>query len=54
MSTLSERQKMVLALVIRDYIDSAIPVGSNRLVNTYGIKQRLRLVRERDLAKIII
>jgi heat-inducible transcriptional repressor len=34
---LSERQKLILALVIRDYIDSAQPVGSKTLVDKYGL-----------------
>jgi heat-inducible transcriptional repressor len=34
---LSERQKLVLALVIRDYIDNAQPVGSKTLVDKYGL-----------------
>jgi heat-inducible transcriptional repressor len=32
---LSERQKLILALVIRDYIDTAQPVGSKHLVENY-------------------
>lgn len=50
MSELSERQKMILALVIRDYIDSAQPVGSGRLVNTYGLKVSSATVRNEMLA----
>jgi len=34
---LAERQKLILALVIRDYIDNAQPVGSKTLVNKYGL-----------------
>lgn len=34
---LSERQKLILALVIRDYIDTAQPVGSQRLVEHFGL-----------------
>jgi heat-inducible transcriptional repressor len=34
---LSERQKLLLALVIREYIDSVQPVGSKRLVNKYSL-----------------
>jgi heat-inducible transcriptional repressor len=37
MTNLSERQKLILALVIRDYIETAIPVGSRRLVDHYGL-----------------
>lgn len=36
---------MILALVIRDYIDYVSPVGSNRLVNTYGLKVSPATVR---------
>lgn len=35
---LTERQKLVLALVIRDYIETAQPVGSRRLVDYYGLE----------------
>ncbi len=34
---LSERQKLILALVIREYIDSVQPVGSKRLVKKYNL-----------------
>ena len=34
---LSERQKLILALVIREYIDSVQPVGSKRLVDNYNL-----------------
>ncbi|HJW89845.1 MAG TPA: heat-inducible transcriptional repressor HrcA [Anaerolineales bacterium] len=34
---LSERQKLILALVIRDYIETAQSVGSRRLVERYGL-----------------
>jgi heat-inducible transcriptional repressor len=34
---LEERQKLILALVIRDYIESAQPVGSKNLVENYGL-----------------
>ena len=50
MNKISERQKMILALVIRDYIDSAQPVGSGRLVNTYGLKVSPATVRNEMLA----
>ena len=36
MSDLSERQKLILALVIRDYIETAQPVGSVALVERYS------------------
>ncbi len=37
MNELTERQKTLLMLIIRDHIDSAQPVGSQRLVNHYHI-----------------
>lgn len=37
MPELSERQKTLLLLIIRDYIDSAQPVGSKRLVEHYHL-----------------
>lgn len=35
--TLTERQKLILALVIREYVDQAQPVGSRRLVDVYNL-----------------
>ncbi|HTP02158.1 MAG TPA: heat-inducible transcriptional repressor HrcA [Anaerolineales bacterium] len=37
MSDLSERQKALLLVIIRDYIDAAQPVGSKRLVERYHL-----------------
>ena len=37
MPELSERQKNLLLIIIRDYIDSAQPVGSKRLVEHYHV-----------------
>lgn len=37
MSSISERQKLILALVIRDHIETAQPVGSGRLVEYYHL-----------------
>ena len=37
MLELSERQKNLLLIIIRDYIDSAQPVGSKRLVEHYHL-----------------
>ena len=44
MSRLTERQKLILALVIRDYIETAQPVGSTHLVQntTTWMSARLR------------
>lgn len=35
---INERQKLILALVIRDYIENAQPVGSKNLVEKYGLE----------------
>jgi heat-inducible transcriptional repressor len=45
MSSLSERQKIILALVIRDYIETAQPVSSKRLVEVYGMDYSSATVR---------
>src|SRR4030067_3638371 len=37
MSELSERENLILALVIHDYIESAQPVGSKNLVERYSL-----------------
>lgn len=37
MTNLSERQKSLLLLIIRDYIDSAQPIGSRRLVERFHL-----------------
>ena len=45
MSELSERQKTLLLLIIRDYIESAQPVGSKRLVEHYHINLSSATIR---------
>jgi heat-inducible transcriptional repressor len=45
LSDLTERQKLILVLVIRDYIDEAQPVGSKHLVKDYGLKTSPATVR---------
>ncbi len=45
MNELSERQKSLLMLVIRDYIETAQPVGSKRLVERYRIELSSATVR---------
>ena len=47
---LDERQKLILALVIRDYIDHAQPVGSKTLVDKYGLKFSPATVRNEMVA----
>jgi heat-inducible transcriptional repressor len=37
MSTLTERQKLILALVIREYVDTTQPIGSKKLVEVYNL-----------------
>jgi len=45
MSDLTERQKTILILVIRDYIETAQPVGSNALVKRYHLDLSSATVR---------
>jgi heat-inducible transcriptional repressor len=45
MQELTERQRLILALVIRDYIEKAQPTGSNRLVEDYGLRMSSATVR---------
>lgn len=45
MPELSERQKTLLLLIIRDYIESAQPVGSKRLVEHYHINLSSATIR---------
>lgn len=37
MNELSERQKVILSLVVHEYIRTAVPVGSKSLVNAYHL-----------------
>ncbi len=50
MTTLSERQKLVLALVIRDYIETAQPVGSQHIVERYNLDVSSATVRNELVA----
>jgi len=45
MPTLTERQKTLLMLIIRDYINSAQPVGSRRLAEHYNINLSSATIR---------
>jgi heat-inducible transcriptional repressor len=45
MQELTERQRLILALVIRDYIEKAQPTASNRLVEEYGLRMSSATVR---------
>ena len=42
---LSERQKLILALIIREHIKTAQPVGSKRLIKQYGLEMSSATVR---------
>ena len=44
-SILSERQKLILALTIKEYTKSAQPVGSNRLLENYGLDMSSATIR---------
>jgi len=48
--SLGERQKLILALVIRDYIDHAQPVGSKKLVDKYRLNFSPATVRNEMVA----
>jgi heat-inducible transcriptional repressor len=50
MTDLSERQKMVLMLVVRDYIESAQPIGSQHLVEHYHLEMSSATVRNEMVA----
>ncbi len=47
---LTERQKFVLALIIKEYIDTAQPVGSTRLVQRYHLEISSATVRNEMVA----
>lgn len=49
MNDLSERQKLILALVVRDFVDTAQPVGSKRLVERYNLDFSSATVRNEML-----
>jgi heat-inducible transcriptional repressor len=50
MSRLTERQKLVLVLVIRDYIEATQPVGSTHLVQKYDLDVSSATVRNEMVA----
>lgn len=50
MSDLSERQKLILTLVIRDYIETAQPVSSIHLVEDLGVTRSSATVRNEMVA----
>lgn len=49
MGELTERQKLVLALVVRDYVDFAEPISSRRLVTNYHLDYSSATIRN-DMA----
>jgi heat-inducible transcriptional repressor len=50
MNSLTERQKLILALVIRDYIDTAQAVGSMRIVEKFQLDVSSATVRNEMMA----
>ena len=50
MSEITERQEQILGLVIRDYIETAQPVSSSRLVDHFGLQVSSATVRNDLLA----
>jgi len=50
MNILTERQKLILALIIRDYIEKAQPIGSRYLVENYNLNVSSATVRNDMLA----
>ena len=50
MTNLTERQKFILALVIRDYIETAQAVGSKRIVEHYGLSVSSATIRNEMVA----
>ncbi len=50
MTDLTERQKMLLMLVVRDYIESAQPIGSQHLVEHYRLEMSSATVRNEMMA----
>jgi heat-inducible transcriptional repressor len=47
---LTERQRLILALAIRDYIETAQPVGSQRLVENYKLEVSSATIRNEMVA----
>jgi heat-inducible transcriptional repressor len=50
MTDLTDRQKMLLMLVVRDYIESAQPIGSQRLVEHYRLEMSSATIRNEMVA----
>jgi heat-inducible transcriptional repressor len=45
MTTLNDRQRLILALIIHDYVDTAQPIGSQHLVERYAMELSSATVR---------
>jgi len=45
MNILTERQKLILGLLVQEYVETAKPVGSKRLVDRYGLNLSSATVR---------
>ena len=50
MTDLTERQKMVLMLIVRDHIESAQPIGSQHLVEHYHLEMSSATIRNEMVA----
>lgn len=50
MQEMTDRQKKVLLLIVRDYIDTAQPVGSQRLVEQYNLEMSSATIRNEMVA----
>ncbi len=50
MTALTDRQKTLLMLIVRDYTDTAQPVGSKRLVEHYNLEMSSATVRNEMMA----
>jgi heat-inducible transcriptional repressor len=50
MGELTERQRMILALVVHEYVETAQPIGSVRLVERYGLEFSSATVRNELVA----
>ncbi|MEK6255901.1 MAG: heat-inducible transcriptional repressor HrcA [Chloroflexota bacterium] len=50
MNTLSERQKLILGLVVQEYVDNAKPIGSKHLVELYDLDMSSATIRTEMVA----
>jgi heat-inducible transcriptional repressor len=51
MSTITERQKLILALIIHTYVETAQPVGSKALIERYKLESSSATIRN-DMAEL--